>query len=93
MTRRRWATLLYAALAALYLLHNDVWLWNDSRLWLGLPAGLIYHIGFCVAASAVLGLLVVYAWPPGGLPAAPAESGRETLPVPPPRGGGESEHG
>ena len=81
MTRRRWAVLLYAALAALYLLHNDVWLWNDSRLWLGLPAGLVYHIGFCVAVSAVLGLMVVYAWPPMETRLAP----------PPPRG--EGEHG
>jgi hypothetical protein len=81
MTRRRWAPLLYAALAALYLLHNDIWLWNDSRLWLGLPAGLVYHIGFCVAVSAVLGLMVIYAWPP-----------RETRLIPPPRRG-EGEHG
>jgi len=101
MTRRRWATLLYAALAALYLLHNDLWLWNDSRLWLGLPAGLVYHIGFCIAVSAVLGLMVTYAWPPGGLPAAPSGSppgsppgaapgaARETRPIPPtPRGEG-----
>jgi hypothetical protein len=80
MTRRRWATLLYAALAALYLLHNDIWLWNDSRLWLGLPAGLVYHIGFCVAVSAVLGLMVVYAWPPGR---------RADLIPPPPHGQGE----
>jgi hypothetical protein len=62
--RRLWATLLYAALAALYLLHNDLWLWNDRRLVLGLPIGLAYHLGFCVAASAVLALLVVLAWPP-----------------------------
>ena len=62
--RRLWATLLYAALAALYLLHNDLWLWNDRRLVLGLPIGLAYHLGFCVAASAVLTLLVVLAWPP-----------------------------
>ena len=101
MNRRRWATLLYAALAALYLLHNDLWLWNDSRLWLGLPAGLVYHIGFCVAASAVLGLMVVYVWPPGvspGVPAAappgtplgvPPGAARETRPIPPPRGQGE----
>jgi hypothetical protein len=86
MTRRRWATLLYAALAALYLLHNDLWLWNDSRLWLGLPAGLVYHIGFCIAASVVLGLTVVFVWPPG-VPGAPLE--RETRPIPPPRGQGE----
>ena len=85
MTRRRWATLLYAALAALYLLHNDLWLWNDSRLWLGLPAGLVYHIGFCIAVSAVLGLMVVYIWPPGAPPGTERETGR----IPPPRGQGE----
>ncbi|MEA2560425.1 MAG: hypothetical protein QOH06_1929 [Acidobacteriota bacterium] len=55
--------LLYSALVALYLLHNDLWLWNDSRLILGLPAGLAYHIGFCIAASVVLTLLVIHAWP------------------------------
>jgi hypothetical protein len=66
MRRRGWAALLYGALAVLYLLHNDLWLWNDPRLWLGLPAGLVYHLGFCVAASALLGLLVVFAWPPWG---------------------------
>ncbi len=55
--------LLYAALVVLYLLHNDLWLWNDSRLVLGLPAGLAYHIGFCIAASVVLTLLVIHAWP------------------------------
>jgi Protein of unknown function (DUF3311) len=58
-----WSPLLYAALAALYLLHNDLWLWNDPALVFGLPVGLVYHIGFCVAASVVLTLLVIYAWP------------------------------
>jgi hypothetical protein len=55
--------LLYAALVVLYLLHNDLWLWNDAGLVLGLPAGLAYHIGFAVATSIVLTLLVLYAWP------------------------------
>lgn len=55
--------LLYAALVVLYLLHNDLWLWNDARLVLGLPAGLAYHIGFAVATSIVLTLLVIHAWP------------------------------
>lgn len=55
--------LLYAALVVLYVLHNDLWLWNDSRLVLGLPAGLAYHIGFCIATCVVLTLLVVHAWP------------------------------
>lgn len=64
MNRRGPRALLYAALAALYVLHNDLWLWNDPRLILGLPVGLVYHIGFCVAVAAVLGLLVVTAWPP-----------------------------
>lgn len=63
MRRQSLAKLLYAALAALYVLHNDLWLWNDSRLWLGLPAGLVYHIGFCVAVSAVLALVVTLTWP------------------------------
>lgn len=64
MRRRGWPLAIYAALAALYVLHNDLWLWNDPRLLLGLPIGLVYHVGFCVAASAVLALLVVFAWPP-----------------------------
>ena len=55
--------LLYAALVVLYLLHNDLWLWNDASLVLGLPAGLAYHIGFAVVTSIVLTLLVLYAWP------------------------------
>ena len=55
--------LLYAALVVLYLLHNDLWLWNDASLVLGLPAGLAYHIGFAVATSIVLALLVIHAWP------------------------------
>ena len=55
--------LLYAALVVLYLLHNDLWLWNDARLVLGLPAGLAYHVGFCIVTSVVLTLLVVHAWP------------------------------
>jgi hypothetical protein len=58
-----WRWPLYAALVVLYLLHNDLWLWNDPRLVLGLPVGLTYHVAFCVAASIVLTLLVVYAWP------------------------------
>lgn len=55
--------LLYAALVVLYLLHNDLWLWNDASLVLGLPAGLAYHIGFAIVTSIVLTLLVIHAWP------------------------------
>jgi hypothetical protein len=57
------SALLYAALVALYLLHNDLWLWNDPSLVFGLPVGLMYHVGFALATSVVLTLLVIYAWP------------------------------
>ena len=63
MKRPGWRIPLYAALVALYLLHNDLWLWNDPRLVLGLPVGLAYHVAFCIATAVVLTLLVVYAWP------------------------------
>ena len=55
--------LLYAALVVLYLLHNDLWLWDDPSLVFGLPVGLVYHIAFAFATSIVLTLLVLYAWP------------------------------
>jgi hypothetical protein len=55
--------LLYLALVALYLLHNDLWLWNDARLVFGHPVGLAYHIGFAIVTSIVLTLLVIHAWP------------------------------
>ena len=58
-----WRWPLYAALFVLYLLHNDLWLWNDATLVFGLPVGLVYHIGFSIAASIVLTLLVLKAWP------------------------------
>lgn len=58
---RRW--LLYGALVALYVLHNDLWLWNDARFVLGLPVGLTYHIVFCFVVVVVMALMVVHAWP------------------------------
>ena len=58
--RRR---ILYLVWIALFILHNDLWLWNDSSLLLGLPVGLLYHAGFCLAAAVLMGLLVTYAQP------------------------------
>ena len=46
-----------------YLLHNDLWFWDDPRLVLGLPVGLLYHVLYCVGASVFLLLLTKYAWP------------------------------
>ena len=64
---------LYAALGLLYLLHNDLWLWNDARLVLGLPVGLVYHLGYCLAAALLFAALVRWAWPPPWVEEAPME--------------------
>lgn len=56
-------TLLYLALILLYLLHNDLWNWNDSRLVGGIPVGLLYHIVYCLVATLMMIALVRYAWP------------------------------
>ena len=55
--------LLYAALVAAYLLHNDLWLWNDPRTVLALPVGLTYHVVYCLGVAALMALLVRFAWP------------------------------
>ncbi len=57
----RW--MLYIGLVVLFLLHNDFWFWDNSKQVLGLPIGLAYHIGFCVAATILMALVVKYAWP------------------------------
>ncbi len=61
--KRYTRSILYTLLVLLYFLHTDWWFWNDSRLILNLPVGLLYHIGFCVAAAALMFLLVKFAWP------------------------------
>lgn len=63
MNKNLWRGLLLAALLVLYLLHNDLWLWDDSTLVFGLPVGLVYHVGFSIATGIVLTLLVLKAWP------------------------------
>ena len=52
-----------AVLVALFVLHQDVWLWRDPRLVLGLPVGLAYHVAFCLAVTVVLALAVRWSWP------------------------------
>ena len=54
---------LFSLLVLLYLLHNDLWLWRDSSLLLGLPIGLTYHVLFCLATAVLMALLVRWAWP------------------------------
>ena len=57
--------LLALAVAALYVLHQDLWFWRAARpLVFGfLPVGLFYHVVFSVAAALLMWLLVVKAWP------------------------------
>ena len=56
--------LLVVAVAALYILHQDIWFWRSSYLVFGfIPIGLFYHACFSVAAALLMWLLVTYAWP------------------------------
>ena len=60
-TFSRW--ILYIGLVMLFLLHNDFWLWDNPGQVLGLPIGLLYHIGLCVAATILMALIINHAWP------------------------------
>ena len=52
----RW--MLYCLLVLLFLLHNDFWFWETPQLVLGLPVGLLYHIGFCLVAVLLMAAFV-----------------------------------
>ncbi len=58
-------TLLFLALGALFLLRLDFWQWDDPSLVLGLPVGLTFHVGICLAAAVLMFLLTRLAWPEG----------------------------
>jgi hypothetical protein len=57
--------LLFVAIAAVYLLHQDAWFWNTARpLVFGiLPMGLAYHAAYCLLAAAMMWVLTKTAWP------------------------------
>jgi len=57
--------LMVVTIAALYLLHQDVWFWHTARpLIFGfLPVGLAYHAGYCLAAAALMWVFTRVAWP------------------------------
>jgi len=58
------STLLVIAVAALYILHQDIWFWRSSHLVFGfIPIGLFYQGLFSIAASLLMWLLVTFAWP------------------------------
>lgn len=50
--------------AAVLVLHHDIWNWKDASLVFGfLPVGLVYHVGYSLLASGTMAILVKYAWP------------------------------
>jgi hypothetical protein len=57
--------ILAIAVVTLILLHQDFWFWTSARplLFGFLPAGLWYHMIYCLAASAMMAALVKWAWP------------------------------
>ena len=57
--------LLTALVLAVYVLHQDVWLWRTARpLGFGfLPVGLFYHAGYTLVCALLMWLLVSVAWP------------------------------
>jgi hypothetical protein len=63
LTGRSARALLFGALVLLYALHQDLWLWDDARIVLGLPVGLTYHVIYCLGAALLLALAVRFAWP------------------------------
>ncbi len=55
---------LWAAAIVLFVLHQDVWFWDDRTLVFGfMPVGLLYHACYSVAAAALWFLAVKFAWP------------------------------
>ena len=54
---------LWITLLGLLVLHCDWWLWREAGLVFGLPAGLAYHIGFCLLTVVAMASMVKWAWP------------------------------
>lgn len=51
-------------IAALIVLHQDNWLWDDARLIFGfLPIGLAYHAALSIGAGVTWYLATRYCWP------------------------------
>jgi uncharacterized protein DUF3311 len=57
--------LLTLSVTALYVLHQDIWLWRTARpLVFGfLPIGLAYHAAYCLAVALLMWWLTRVAWP------------------------------
>ncbi len=72
-------TAVYALIAALAVLHQDFWYWDDTTLVMGfLPVGLAYHGLYSLAAAGAWFLALTYAWPSDAEEFASGDSGEES---------------
>ena len=57
--------MLALVVVAVYVLHQDVWLWDEARplLFGVLPIGLTYHVLYSIVAAGLMWVLVRYTWP------------------------------
>ena len=74
-------TILFLGVSALFVLHNDVWLWERSERFLGLPVGLSYHVLYCLAVVGMMALLVRFGWTPEGKALEETDDGSEDTPT------------
>jgi hypothetical protein len=65
MSHRLLSALLTILVGAVYVLHQDFWLWRAARpLVFGfLPVGLAYHAAYCLLVALMMWAMVVIAWP------------------------------
>lgn len=55
---------MWIAAAALAVLHQDLWAWDDRSLVLGfLPMTLAYQMAYSAASAALWAFAVIWAWP------------------------------
>jgi hypothetical protein len=55
---------IYGLVVLLIIIHQDNWLWDDTRLIFGfMPITLLYHAGISMGAATVWFLATKFAWP------------------------------
>lgn len=47
----------------LVIAHHDFWFWNSPDRYLGMPVGLVYHMGLSIITAAVWAFVCIVAWP------------------------------
>ncbi len=58
------ASAVWALVALLIIVHQDIWFWDDARLIFGfLPITLAYHAGISLAAAGTWYLATLFCWP------------------------------